>query len=354
MIAVHTTMVTYINDLGQYDYDLPTELIAHRPSENREEARLLVFGMKSKKIIHAKVGDLAQFLPEKSLLVCNNTKVFAARVKAQKITGGEAEIFFLKPEPIVGEFEVLIKARGKKKIDDEFLVQEEKFKITQILHEGFKIQFVNPSIKLDDLNPGVPIPPYIRDGESDEQDKLDYQTSFAKHTGSIAAPTAGLHFSPDLLNKLEEKEIPRAEVTLHVGLGTFSPIRVNDFTEHEMHKEEFFIDENNLNLIQDQTKSLIAIGTTSLRVLESSFKERQEGKFQADKTYETDIFIYPGKEVNSIKGLMTNFHLPKSSLFLLLCAYIGTDQAKALYQEAIDLKYRFFSYGDAMLCLEDL
>lgn len=348
-------MVTHENNLGQYDYDLPQHLIAHRPSVDRENARLLVYGLSSGKVYHARIGDLATFISKEQLLVFNNTKVFAARVKGHKISGGEAEIFFLRPEADEdGLFEVLIKARGKKNIGDLFKVNHRRFSIVDILEEGFKIQFEDQDVSPEDLNPTVPIPPYIRGGVADDQDLEDYQTKYAKHLGSIAAPTAGLHFNKNVMNKLKEQQILKAEVTLHVGLGTFSPIRSENITEHKMHSEQFFIEKDDLDLINKYEQNIIAVGTTTLRVLESTFTQRMAGQFQADKTYETDIFLYPGKEIKSIAGLMTNFHLPKSSLLLLLCCYIGKEQAMDLYKQAIEKEYRFFSYGDAMLCLRDL
>ena len=348
-------MVTQSSDLGQYDYDLPQHLIAHRPSKERTEAKLMVYGMKSGKILHSRISELPGFIPKDHLLVCNNTKVFAARVKAKKITGGEAEVFFLTPfKDNQGRFEALIKARGKKSVGDRFTAGEYEFSIEDVLTEGFRIRFQDENLKLEDLHPTVPIPPYIRDGIADEQDTLDYQTSYAKHIGSIAAPTAGLHFNKQLLDKLEEQKIERANVTLHVGLGTFSPIRSENFKDHKMHSEKYFIEKENLEKIQSYKQNLIAVGTTSLRVLEASYASRLKEEFEADQMQETDIFLYPGKEIHSIKGLMTNFHLPKSSLLLLLSCFIGKDEALKLYKIAVEEEYRFFSYGDAMICLRDL
>ena len=198
--------------------------------------------------------------------------------------------------------------------------------------------------------PKIPIPPYIRNGESDELDRLNYQTIYAKEVGSVAAPTAGLHFTKELLEKLEELKIKTGFVTLHVGLGTFKPVTVSSLLDHQMHSENFFFDEiNNDFLIQarNEKKKIFAVGTTSLRVLESSFEKNLE----PNKTFSTNIFLHPGKEIKSVDGLITNFHLPESSLLMLVSTMIGREKALELYEMAIKERYRFFSYGDGMLII---
>ncbi|MBA2403328.1 MAG: tRNA preQ1(34) S-adenosylmethionine ribosyltransferase-isomerase QueA, partial [Bdellovibrionales bacterium] len=198
----------------------------------------------------------------------------------------------------------------------------------------------------------IPIPPYIRNGESDEQDKKNYQTVYAKETGSVAAPTAGLHFSQELLDKLVVAGHKLASVTLHVGAGTFAPVKAENILEHKMHEEFFSIDETNLKLIQE-AKFRVAVGTTSLRTLESSWKEGQVTFDPTANWQGTSIFLHPGKQVQSIDALVTNFHLPKSSLLMLVSALIGREKVLELYELAIKEKYRFFSYGDGMLILRN-
>ena len=200
----------------------------------------------------------------------------------------------------------------------------------------------------------IPIPPYIRGGVCDEEYKIRYQTVFANTTGSVAAPTAGLHFTDDVFNELTKRGVEQAFVTLHVGLGTFAPVKVDDLSEHSMHTENYFIDEENTNLIQDAYRSgrpIIAVGTTTLRALESSFIELSTGKFISNEMLETSIFLHPGVEVKSIKGLITNFHLPESTLLMLVSALIGRQKVLELYKHAVINEYRFFSYGDANLIL---
>jgi S-adenosylmethionine:tRNA ribosyltransferase-isomerase len=192
----------------------------------------------------------------------------------------------------------------------------------------------------------IPIPPYIRKGESDADDKKNYQTVYSKHMGSVAAPTAGLHFTKELLTKLKINNIDQAFVTLHVGLGTFKPVTVDHLKDHVMHSEEYFVDEENLKKIKS-AKNIFAVGTTSLRVLESSYKK----DISANIHYKTQIFLHPGVDVQSVSGLITNFHLPESTLLMLVSALIGREKTMELYKIAVEEKYRFFSYGDAMLIL---
>ena len=196
----------------------------------------------------------------------------------------------------------------------------------------------------------IPIPPYIRGGESDEMDRLNYQTSYANEVGSVAAPTAGLHFKPDLLLKLKDQNIDSAFVTLHVGLGTFKPVTASDLRDHQMHHENYFIDQENLELIKSarqNKKKIFAVGTTTLRVLESSLHK----DLKAHQVNQTNIFLHPGKTIESIDGLITNFHLPESTLLMLVSTLIGREKTLELYHLAIKEKYRFFSYGDGMLII---
>lgn len=334
--------------LSSYDFDLPKDKIALRPIKGRHHSKLLVYKVKSKEIIHTDFLNLTDFLPEHSLLVLNKSKVIPCRLMGKKKSGGTAEIFILSLEPVDGLFRALIRTTRKKEIGDEFFFADKVIaRIEKRLDDQFLVRF-NISNLTDFLekNGQVPIPPYIRKGQSDEHDKTDYQTVFAKDVGSLAAPTAGLHFTQEMFSKLTKANLDHTFVTLHVGLGTFSPIKVSDIREHKMHPETFMVSKESLFKIR-QTKKIVAVGTTSLRVLESIYGK----EINPDTPYTTDIFLYPGKEIHSIDALLTNFHLPSSSLFILVSSIIGRKEALRVYQEAISLDYRFFSYGDAMLIL---
>lgn len=339
-----------------YDYELPAELIADRPMVQRSESKLLVYHVKSGEIIHTKFKDLPNFLDSNSLLVLNQSKVFPCRLVGKKPTGGKVELFLLSLEDQDGLYPALIKSNGVKKIDDTYFLGDLVATNRGTNEDGnFLLSFNKEKNEFLDflaMHGKIPIPPYIRGGESDEQDKKDYQTIYAKDLGSVAAPTAGLHFTNELFDSLRKKEIEKAFVTLHVGLGTFKPVSSEEILKHKMHGEFFEISKENLDKINSD-KKLIAVGTTSLRVLESSYNNGKI-EFSPEKGMkETEIFLYPGKEVHSIDGLITNFHLPKSTLLMLVSSLIGREKALELYQLAIEKKYRFFSYGDAMLILRN-
>lgn len=334
-------------DLDGYDYHLPEELIASRPLSNRDESKLLVYNVSEDKITHTSFKELPSFLSSEDLLVLNQTKVFPCKLFGNKQSGGQAEIFILSLTPSENGFECLIKSRGKKNLGDQYYVKDLGFSISSIENNG--TFFIKPDCSIDNFydfletHAKVPIPPYIRGGNSDEQDKLDYQTIYAKNSGSVAAPTAGLHFTDSVFEGLINKGVEKTFVTLHVGLGTFRPVQSDNIKDHQMHSELFEI-ENEAALKLNNSKNIIAVGTTSLRVLESQYSVNGYKESKG----ETDIFLYPGKEVRSIGGLITNFHLPKSSLIMLVSAIIGREKTLELYQEAIKNNYRFFSYGDAM------
>ena len=344
--------------LSSYRYDLPQELIAQRPIESlyRHDARLLIYNQSTDEVFHDTFFHLPKYLPKNSLLVFNQSKVFPSRIKANKVTGGRAEIFFLKmiQHPNWG-YNVLIKTRSKKNLGDEFLLPENKKAIiTQIATDGtFYLQFVKAQSDKDfnlahylETTALIPIPPYIRGGESDDADKKHYQTIYSKEVGSVAAPTAGLHFTQELFNELAHHQIDNAYVTLHVGLGTFKNVTTENILDHQMHEEEYFIESNHLDKIK-KSNSIFAVGTTSLRVLESSYQK----KIMADQRYKTNIFLHPGKEVKSVNGLITNFHLPESTLLMLVSSLLGRKKTLELYQLAVKERYRFFSYGDGMLII---
>jgi S-adenosylmethionine:tRNA ribosyltransferase-isomerase len=341
-------------ELASYDFDLPASLIAERPVADRHSSRLMVYDEAQDKVFHSTFSEIAQFLPAESTLVFNRSKVFPCRLIGKKPSGGEAEVFLLS---LVREGELypaMIRASGKRKVGDEFLFEDLTMRIEVVKGDGTFL--VASSKNYEELLPllervgKIPIPPYIRGGESDELDKKTYQTVFAQETGSVAAPTAGLHFSQSLLNSLKQKGHDLATVTLHVGAGTFAPVKANNILEHKMHEELYTIDSENLKKIQ-AAKYRVAVGTTTLRTLESSWNGETVSFDPKEGLKGTSIFLHPGKEVHSIDAMVTNFHLPKSSLIMLVSALIGREKVLALYQEAIEKKYRFFSYGDGMLIL---
>ncbi|MBF0297731.1 MAG: tRNA preQ1(34) S-adenosylmethionine ribosyltransferase-isomerase QueA [Oligoflexia bacterium] len=368
--------------LSFYDYHLPQNLIAERPTTERHNSRLLVYDQRNDSVTHTSFFEITKFLSPKMLLVLNNTRVLKARLVGNKyskgVFGGKCELLIVDPPSLHSQenkniFKVLIKCRGVKKIGDEYLLADQKYiaKIIHILNDNdndsgssglFDVEFYEYKSMLiqnylqvqDMLNDYglVPIPKYIRKGESDFQDSQDYQTVFSstekKNLCSIAAPTAGLHFSEKILNTITRSNIELAHVTLHVGIATFLPVRTENILDHKMHKEKFFIAEDSLKKIEKYNENIVAVGTTSLRVLESKIRNEC---FKANTFYDTDIFIYPGKEITTIKGLITNFHLPKSTLIMLVSALIGREKTLEIYAEAIKEKYRFFSYGDAMLVI---
>jgi S-adenosylmethionine:tRNA ribosyltransferase-isomerase len=340
-------------DLKSYHFDLPEELIASRPLADRHSSRLLVYDEATNQVTHSTFSEISRFLPAHSTLVFNRSKVFPCRLLGKKITGGAAEVFLLSLSSENGLYPALVRTTGKKKVGDEFDFASLKARIEKVEEGGtFKISFNVTEGELVHLIESVgkiPIPPYIRNGESDDEDKETYQTVFAQEPGSVAAPTAGLHFSRELLDKLKRDGHDLATITLHVGIGTFAKIKVDNILDHKMHEELYTIDPENLQLIQ-QAKFRVGVGTTTLRTLESAW----DGKMVAPKEAglnATSIFLHPGKPVHSMQALVTNFHLPESSLLILISALIGREKALELYRMAIAERYRFFSYGDGMLIL---
>lgn len=339
--------------LSSYDYHLPPELIATRPVGDRHSSKLLVYDEATDSITHSSFEFIDQFLPKDSTLVFNRSKVFPCRLLGHKTSGGEAEVFILSLVQENGLYPAMIKASGKRKLGDEFHFPGLVITLKEITEKGFlvaaSLAHADFLIHLEAIGK-IPIPPYIRGGQSDALDKENYQTVFAKEVGSVAVPTAGLHFSHELLIKLEQKH-KLATVTLHVGAGTFAPVKADNILEHQMHEELYTIDEENLKVI-NEASFRIAVGTTTLRTLESSFKN---GRIECpvNQLQGTRIFLYPGRPVYSIDAMVTNFHLPKSSLIMLVSALIGREKALSLYQIAIKERYRFYSYGDGMLILRN-
>jgi S-adenosylmethionine:tRNA ribosyltransferase-isomerase len=340
--------------LSNYDYFLPPELIADRPVSDRHSSRLLVFDEARDTVIHSTYQNIGDFLPASSTLIFNRSKVFPCRLIGQKTSGGVAEVFVLSLLAKDDLYPCMIRASGKRKLGDEFIFEDLAAKLVEIKGDGtFLVRFSSEHHelveKLERIGK-IPIPPYIRGGESDELDKQQYQTVYAQEMGSVAAPTAGLHFSDELLSRLKTQGHQLATVTLHVGAGTFAPVKVENILEHSMHEEFYTIDAENLKMIQE-AHYRIAVGTTSLRTLESCWK-RDGIQFHADQGFQsTSIFLHPGKAVHSINALVTNFHLPKSTLLMLVSALIGREKVLELYKLAVQEKYRFFSYGDGMLIL---
>ena len=337
-----------------YFYDLPEELIAQDPLEKRDESRLLVLNKRTGKIEHKTFKNVINYLNPGDCLVINNTRVIPARLIGKKeFTEGKIELFLLKD---LGNdcWEVLAKP-GRKAIPGARFVfgemEELKAEVLEVKDDGnriIKLYYKGIFQEVLDKVGGVPLPPYIH---NKLKDKERYQTVYSKFKGSSAAPTAGLHFTKELLKNIEEKGIDIAEVTLHVGLGTFRPVKEDNILEHKMHSEWYEINEEACNKINNARKfggRVIAVGTTSCRVLESVSKK---GEDLVPTTGNTDIFIYPGYEFKVLDGLITNFHLPESTLIMLVSALAGYDNIMNAYNIAVREKYRFFSFGDAMLII---
>jgi len=341
--------------LSDFNYTLPETLIADRPAPRRSDSRLLVLDRSNQSIEHRSFSDITSYLSPQDTLVLNNTKVIKARLLAKKDTGGQIEIFFLH-QLEKDKWEVMMSGTGKIREGFELDWQGTNFKVlkkNQIAESATYEIAVNTTgnfFEYLERNGTVPLPPYIK-REVVPDDVSQYQTVFAQHEGAVAAPTAGLHFTSELLKELGEKGVMIETILLHVGYGTFSPVKTECLTEHSMHQEFFEVypkTAERINSIRKSGGRVVACGTTVLRALESSINT--EGEIEAANAM-TDIFIYPPKQVQSIDALITNFHLPKSSLLMLVSAFAGVDFIKQAYEEAIKEKYRFYSYGDAMLIL---
>lgn len=334
-------------------FDLPEELIAQDPLEDRSSSRLLVLDKKTGATSHHIFREIKDYLKPGDCLVINDTKVIPARLIGEKEgTGGKVEVLLLKRKEN-DVWETLVKPGKKMKpgarvsFGDGLL----KGEVLEVVEEGnrlihFEYEGIFEEI-LDQLGQ-MPLPPYIT---HQLEDKNRYQTVYAKHSGSAAAPTAGLHFTPELLEQIKAKGVDIAHVTLHVGLGTFRPVKVDDVLDHHMHSEFFQISEEAAELINTTRKNggrIISVGTTSTRTLESAAEA--DGTLHAKSGW-TDIFIYPGYQFKVIDGLITNFHLPESTLVMLVSALAGRKHVMAAYEEAVKERYRFFSFGDAMLII---
>lgn len=352
--------------LSDYDYNLPEELIAQMPADKRENSRMMVLNRKDRTISHKHFYDIVDLLDDNTLLVMNNTKVLPARLIGHKDTGAKIEVFLLKQSESNIEnsqekqhlWDVLIKPSKRVKpdtiikISDELSVKAIKRLedngewLVELIYEG------NNVLDILHRNGQIPLPPYIeRKIPNEDLKKLDferYQTVYAKDEGSVAAPTAGLHFTKEILQKLQNKGVELAYVTLNVGLGTFRPVQCENVENHKMHSETFEISPKaaeQINKAKSEGKKIVAVGTTTVRTLETAFQKY--GCIKACHDH-SELFIYPPYEFKVIDNLITNFHLPKSTLLMLVSALAGKDFIFEAYKEAIENKYRFFSYGDCM------
>ena len=335
--------------VSDFNYELPEELIAQHPYDKRDEARLMILNREENKYEHKVFKDIIDYLKPGDCLVINNTKVLPARLYGKKDTGANVEFLLLKR--IEGDYwEAMVRPGNKLRpgAKVEFGNGLLKAEVLEVLDGGNrKVKFEYEGIFneiLDEIGL-MPLPPYIKETLK-EKDK--YQTIYAKHDGSAAAPTAGLHFTEELLEAIKAKGIDVANVTLHVGIGTFRPVKVENIEEHSMHSEHYYIKKEDVEKINNAKRNgnrVIAVGTTSCRVLESVADE--DGMMKEIES-DTNIFIYPGYKFKCIDCLITNFHLPESTLIMLVSALAGKDFVMSAYEEAVKEKYKFFSFGDAM------
>lgn len=338
--------------VSEFNYYLPEELIAQHPLEKRDASRLMVVNKEHKTIEDKKFTDILDYLEPGDCLVRNNTKVIPARIFGKKETGANVE--FLLLNNIEGDiWETIVKPGNKLHIGTKVIFGDGilNAEVLEIMPGGTrKVKFTYDGIfnEILDKIGLMPLPPYIHE-ELKEKDR--YQTVYAKYQGSAAAPTAGLHFTDELLSKIKEKGVEIANVTLHVGIGTFRPVKVETIEEHHMHSEHFYIkqeDADKINKAKKDGHKIIAVGTTSCRVLESVADEKG---FVKEIEKDTDIFIYPGYKFKCIDNLITNFHLPESTLIMLVSSLAGKDLIMNAYEHAVEEKYRFFSFGDAMIII---
>ena len=338
--------------VSDFNYNLPEELIAQVPLEKRDESRLMILNREKQTIEHKVFKDIIDYLEPGDCLVRNNTKVIPARIYGKKETGAHVE--FLLLNNIEGDiWESIVRPGNKLHIGTKVIFGDGilEAEILDIMSGGTrKVEFHYKGIfnEILDQIGLMPLPPYIH-GELKDNDR--YQTVYAKYEGSAAAPTAGLHFTPELLKKIEEKGVKIANVTLHVGIGTFRPVKEDTVENHEMHSEHYYIkqeDAEKINIAKKEGRRVIAVGTTSCRVLETIADENGIVK---ETEGDTKIFIYPGYKFKCLDGLITNFHLPQSTLLMLVSALAGKEYIMNAYNEAVKEKYRFFSFGDAMLII---
>ncbi len=333
---------------SSYDYVLPDELIASHPAYPADSARLLVYERKKDKITHTSFKHLFDFIPASTSILLNDTKVIKARIFGKKISGGKLEVMLNSP---LNESEFKAYIRGKVKVDTKIILDaKHSIKVLQLYPDGmrkicfyFDVKLMNVSevYALLEKIGHIPLPPYIK-REDEKQDEKDYQSLFAKKQGAVAAPTASLHFTPDMF-KLLEQNYTHAYITLHVGAGTFKPIECEDINSHTMH-EEYFEISHKAKQILDSDKKILCVGTTVTRTVEEYARSAKEQGY-------CKLFLHPQNPPKRVSHLLTNFHLPRSTLLMLVSSFIGLDKTLQLYNEAVKEKYRFFSYGDSMLIL---
>ena len=327
--------------ISDFDYNLPKELIAQYPLPERDKAKLMVVSRSNAAIEHRVFSDILDYFTKGDLLILNNTKVLPVRLNAKRTTGGKAEVLLLKQKEGL-TFEAMLKP-ARLKLGEKLFFNGAN--IYGIINARNEITFNARGIE-EIYGLGVmPLPPYIK-RQAEPADNIYYQTVYAKEEGAVASPTAGLHFTEELLNKIGCMGVSIGHITLHVGTGTFRPVKTEDIREHKMEPEYFKVCDETACLIkeaQEQKRRIISVGTTSLRALETYNRGLKEGH--------TDLFIYPGYKFRMVNSLLTNFHLPRTTLFMLVCAFAGEKLMHRAYQEAIEENYRFYSYGDAMLII---
>jgi len=331
-----------------YDYELPEGFIATKPVHPRDQAKLLVYDRKTDTVTHTTFKHLLDFLPESCDVFLNDTRVIKARIFGKKKSGGKVELLFNKP---LDATHYLVLIRGKVKVGTELMfdhdlvatvtqLNRDGSRVVTFTHKNIQIRFEDLVLILDEIG-HLPLPPYMQ-REDNKEDETDYQTLFAENAGAVAAPTASLHFTPELFDALKKRHLTH-KITLHVGAGTFKPVEAEQILDHPMHSEYFHISAEAAEALNSE-KPILAIGTTVTRTVEYYVRTRKtEG--------ECDLFLNPHNLPQRVTHLLTNFHLPKSTLIMLVSAFIGREKTLQLYKEAIEKKYRFFSYGDAMLIL---
>ena len=333
--------------IEEFNFDLPHHLIAQDPLQKRDSSRLLVLNKNTKSFSDKKFTDFVDLLNSNDLLIFNDTRVIKARLFGEKITGGKVEIMI---ERIIDDHHALAHLKTSRKILDGTIFEINKDVSVKVIKKENNLFYIELNSNLSSYDilekyGHIPLPPYI-ERSANLSDENRYQTIYAKESGAVASPTAGLHFTDEIFKALDDKKIKYTFLTLHVGAGTFQPVRENDLDHHQMHSESFNVPEKTIQMIDDaklHNGRIVAIGTTVLRALESKFSEKTiQAGFK-----ETSIFIKPGYTFKIVDALLTNFHLPKSTLFILVSAFSGSDTMKKLYQHAIKNEYRFFSYGDA-------
>ncbi|HCW92949.1 tRNA preQ1(34) S-adenosylmethionine ribosyltransferase-isomerase QueA [Flexistipes sinusarabici] len=331
--------------VDKFDFHLPEKNIAQYPSDKRDESRLLIYDRKSGLIRDRIFKDILSEITENDFLVINNTKVLKARLLGRKKTGGKTEILVLN---VISPTECEGITKGNIKTGDIIFLDDFTAEVLDTDTSGRRrILFSDNIYRIMECKGHMPLPPYVK-REDEKMDEKRYQTVYSSSPGSVAAPTAGLHFTTELLQKIKQKGVEVLEITLNVGIGTFRPIKTQNIEDHHMHEEYFHIPEityERINYLKKEGKNLIAVGTTTLRALESASKN---GQLVKHGELSTNIFIKPGYSFNIVDRMITNFHLPKSTLFILMCALCGLDEMKTVYKHAVNENYRFFSYGDAM------